>query len=133
MNELTFQEAVELARAFREAGGKTIDYIEENSGTLSHEQIDKLTESSMFLLMNSAAIRTAAVSLLLDEVETSKEELIATTRNARDTLAAIQRVGKIVDVVTGLVELAGAVISKNPVTIAEKVFQLTEKLKELAS
>ena len=128
MPEMTFREAADLAKALREFGGALGDYVDDNMDQIAQSKAIQLNELSRVILSISSEVRTAAVGLLLDETSESKEELIRAAQNARDTIRHINNVGKAIRIATGLLQLAGAVMSKNPFAVVGAIVSLRDTL-----
>jgi len=111
---LTADDARVIADQFLEAAQAIDAYLDANKDTISQTDNDVLRDAQRNLLRSSASMTTAAVGLSIDQMADAAAELGQVITEARESLAHLESIGKAIRVAAGLVDLATAIIAKNP-------------------
>jgi len=113
MKKLTSQEAFQLSKSFRDLSVSLGDYRFANWDKLKEKQRKDIEDAEWSLLNASADIRTVAVGLVMDETQLSYENLQQTTSDAKEAVAELAVVRKVITIATSAVSLAGAIVSRD--------------------
>lgn len=118
--KLTSDDAFQLSKAFRDASVTLGDYRFANWTQLKPRQRKAIEDAEWSLLNASADMTTVAVGLVLDESQTSLQDLRKATAKASYAIKRLKTVGQVIEVATAAVGLAAAVIARDPAVIAKK-------------
>ena len=97
---------------------------ERRGGTSTPAEIQKMEESFDKVVTLSMMVRTEAVGLALEESALSVNSLKRATSRARRAVKTLQTIATVINIATKIVELAGAIISKDPINVARKSGEL---------
>lgn len=114
---LTDDDARAIADDLLDAAKDIDKYLDDNWGSMSRVEYETLSESASTLLRISSKMTTLAVGLSIEDMADDSAELKATIAQARKSLAKLKAVGKAIRVVAGLVDLATAIVSRDPKAI----------------
>ena len=114
---LTDDDARAIADDLLDAAKDIDKYLDDNWGSMSRVEYETLSESANTLLRISSKMTTLAVGLSIEDMADDSAELKATIAQARKSLAKLKAVGKAIRVVAGLVDLATAIVSRDPKAI----------------
>jgi chlorite dismutase len=124
----TADDARVIADQFLEAAEAIDDFLDANKDTISQADNDVLRDAQRNLLRSSASMTTAAVGLSIDQMADAAAELGQVITEAKESLAELESIGKAIRVAAGLVDLATAIIAKNPGGAFKAVKALREEL-----
>jgi hypothetical protein len=114
MSEITADDALDLAKAFKEAalalGNRQID----DWDALSSADRAMMTQEEFALLDISQRLITSAVGKILDDAQASLDQLKKATAEAKSAVDTIQNTKKIIDIATALITLGAAITVGNP-------------------
>lgn len=127
---LTDDDARALADGFLDTARDIDQYLDDNWGNISRAEYETLSESASTLLRIGGKMTTLAVGLSIEEMADDSAELKATIADARKSLAKLKAVGKAIRVAAGLVDLATAIVSKDPKAIFKAALGLHETVTE---
>jgi hypothetical protein len=128
---ITSDQALEIARLFHNASKKVGDYRINNYKKLSEEELQELENYQWDLLNYSSSFITKAVGIILKDMEVDLSAIIAATQEATQVVQRINEVKEVIGVITVLVELGGAIISRDPEAIVKKAVQVVEAAKKV--
>jgi len=111
---LTAEDARIIRDQFLAAAQAIDDYLDANWETISRSNYETLSESQKTLLRVSIFMTTEAVGLSIDQMADAAAELGQVIVEAKDSLADLHSVGKAIRITAGLVDLATAIIAKDP-------------------
>jgi len=117
MPSTTRDQALELAKTFRELSNQLGDYRFEHWGDLTPGQRKDIEDTEWTLLNHSSDFVTTAVGIDLDNVKKDLDAITRATTKAQKVLTRITRTKDILKVAAALVVLGGAIASNNPGTI----------------
>jgi hypothetical protein len=127
--KVSANEALELAKGFRDASTKLGDVLYENWASIAPKERDKLRSLEVTLLNLSTDLVTQAVGIVLDDAKAGLKELGAATTTAKKAIAKIENVKKVINVVTALIGLAAAIPTGNIGSIVSAVKNVQEAAK----
>lgn len=119
MAKLTATQARELARKFLDASTAVGNYRFDNWAKLTKEQRSQLEADAWDLLNFSTSFTTSAVGIALDDVEASAQALVEATEAAKRAIERINNVKQAIGIAAALIQLGGAIVSKDPGAIAK--------------
>lgn len=122
--KLTADQLFALSKRLRELSMAIGDYRFSSWNDLTEKQRGKLESAEWSLLNASSDVITYAVGLELDETQWAFDKLQGLIKDAQRTLKTLAQVRKAINIATAAVGLAGAIISKNPVAIAQQAKNL---------
>lgn len=125
---LTADDARVIADQFLEAAEAIDAYLDANKDTIGEADNETLRDAQKELLRSSASMTTAAVGLSIDQMADAAAELGQVIVEAKESLATLESIGKAMRVAAGLVDLATAIIAKNPGGVVKAVQGLREEL-----
>jgi hypothetical protein len=111
---LSLDDARELADLFRDAATAIRDYLRDNFNTSDSPDYQTLNDLAKTLVLRSSSMTTDAVGLAIDEMADDAAELQQVTTEAKESLAHLQTIGTVINVAAASVDLATAIVSKNP-------------------
>lgn len=107
--KLTAQNALDLARTFRDAAKAVGDYLYGNWNTLPPAGRDRLRSMDVSLMNVATDLVTHAVGIILDEGQASLNELSGATQEATQAVKSITEIKKAIVIATALIGLAAAI------------------------
>ena len=125
---LTADDARVIADQFLEAAQAIDAYLDANRAALSKDEKKSLRDAQKELLRSSAAMTTAAVGLSIDQMDDAAAELGQVITEAKDSLADLESIRKAIRVAAGLVDLATAIVAKDPGGAVKAALGLREEL-----
>jgi hypothetical protein len=111
--KLTADDALALAKAFREASTALGDYLYANWAKISESNRNKLRSLEMTLLNLATDLATQAVGIALDEGQCNLKALTDATKEAKKALEKIESAKNAIKVATALIGLAAAIPTGN--------------------
>jgi len=111
---LNADDAKELADRFLEAATAIDKYLDDNWTTIDRADYETMSESAKTLLRVCSFMTTVAVGLSIDQMQDDAAQLKQVTAKAKDSLARLQSVRRAMRVAAGMVDLATAIMSKDP-------------------
>ena len=127
---VTKKSAREIADGFLQSATAIDKYLDKNWGSISRAEYETLSESARTLLRVSAFMTTEAVGLAIADMKNEGDELKKVTSAARRSLAKLESVKSAIRVVAGIVDLATAIMSKDPGAVFKAAKGLRETVKE---
>ena len=127
---LNSDDARELADLCRNSASAIRDYLRDNFDSSDSPDYQRLKDLAMDLVVHGSAMTTAAVGLAIDEMADDAAELRLVTSEAKESLARLQTVGRVINVAAALVDLAAAIASRNPGGAFKAAKGLRKTLKE---
>jgi len=128
--KLTADDAKELARWFRELSVTLGNYRFSNWSKLSEEERAVIESKEWTLLNYSSDFITQAVWIILDDAQGSFEKLRQATAEAKKAISNIQTIKQVISIATSVIELAAAVMTKNPATIVTAIEHVINAVNE---
>lgn len=125
---LSDDDARRIADQFLDAAKAIDQYLDDNWETISRADYDSMSEAQKTLLRNSAVMTTAAVGLSIDQMQNPAAELGQVIEEAKKSLKKLEAVGKAIRVAAGLVDLATAILAKDPGAAFKAANNLREEL-----
>lgn len=111
---LTREDAGDIADGFLAAAEAIDTYLDAHRGTISQPDYDTMSGSALALLRDCGAMTTDAVGLAIDEMADDAAELKQVITGAKDSLDRLQAIGAAISAAAGLVDLAGAIVARDP-------------------
>lgn len=127
--KLTSQDALDLARTFRESAKAVGDYLYENWDVLSEASRGRLRSMDVTLMNVATDLVTHAVGVIIDEGQASLTDLSNATKTATDAIKKINDVKKSIVITTALIGLAAAIPTNN----LSSIFAAFQNLKKVTS
>ncbi len=128
---MTADQARQLADSFDSVATSTSKYISDNRQTLTVDQILALAEQMGDLHVAAAQLQGKALGLDLAAAQTSLTALKNLTVVGKKAIREIDKVGKVIVLLTTMVELAGAVAAQNPAAVGQGVIDVVNALKDM--
>jgi hypothetical protein len=125
MPTLTSQEGNELAMYFLGLAQAIGDYKFENWNSLSDADKDKLGKFQRSILNAGEDLLALSTTLVLNDVQEELNEIGNITKDIRKSINHLQSVQKVILIATNIVTLAGTIVSKNPLSIANAIIDLS--------
>jgi hypothetical protein len=125
---LTVDQARELADKYEALADSIQEQRLDKLDALSSEESKKLKTAERKARDLCASFTTDAVGLAIDETVASLRDLNEVTEKARDAIATLAKVNKIINIATTTVRLGMAVMSENPAAIGAALGELNEQL-----
>lgn len=107
--KMNSQDALALAQSFREAAKALGDYLYDNWNHIPPAARDRLRSMDVTLMNVATDLVTHAVGVVLDEGQTSLDQLTAASEQATQALQHIEDAKKAVSIATALIGLAAAI------------------------
>ena len=111
---LNADDAKELADRFLEAATAIDKFLDDNWTTIDRADYETMSESAKTLLRVCSFMTTVAVGLSIDRMQDDAAQLKQVTAKAKESLARLQSVRRAMRVAAGMVDLATAIMSKDP-------------------
>lgn len=111
---LNADDAKELADRFLEAATAIDKYLDDNWTTIDRADYETMSESAKTLLRVCSFMTTVAVGLSIDQMQDDAAQLKQVVAKAKESLARLQSVRRAMRVAAGMVDLATAIMSKDP-------------------
>jgi len=115
--KLTAQDALDLAKAFREAAKGVGDYLYGNWNALSAADRSRLRSMDVTLMNVATDLVTHAVGITIDTGQVSLSDLAGAAKVATDAFQKIADAKKSIVITTALIGLAAAIPTGNIATI----------------
>lgn len=128
--KLTIDDAKNLAISFRDVSVSLGKYRFDNWSILSEKQRTSIENMEWTLLNYSSDFITQAVGLILDDATASLKKIQQATAKAKQVIAKIKTIKKVIDVSTSVIGLAAAIVTKNPVAIASALANVVSTAEE---
>lgn len=128
MPSITADEARSLARAFSDLSHSVHVYLIDHWKALNPTQRKKLDAHQWSLLNLSSDLTAQAVSLTLQDVDSTLDGIKQATEKATETLRSIKKVETAVTIASAAASLAAAVASGHPDAIASSLSNLADLL-----
>jgi hypothetical protein len=125
---LSVDQARELADKYEALADSIQEKRLEKLDELSPQESKKLKNAETKARDLCASFTTDAVGLAIDETVASLEDLNEVTEKARDAIATLAKVNKIITLATTVVKLGAAVMSENPAAIGAALSDLNDQL-----
>ena len=129
MTKLSKQDAIALAKLFKEAALALGNFQLDNWESLSKSERRDLTDEEYSLLDHSQNLVTYAVGVMLDDAQTSLEEIKQATAKANQAIQSVKNVKKAIEVAAALVTVGAAIHAGNPGGIASAVANVARAIK----
>ncbi len=123
---LSAQDALDLATAFREAAKAVGDYLYGNWNALPSADRSRLRSMDVTLMNVATDLVTHAVGIAIDEGQVSLAALAGAANEATDVLRNVDQVKKAITIATALIGLAAAIPTGNIKTVVA-AFQNLQK------
>ena len=117
-----------VADRFLEAAEAIDTYLDANWGSIARPDYETLSESAKTLLRVSSFMTTVAVGLSIEQMEDDAAELKQVVAEAKESLARLQTIRGVIRVAAGLVDLATAIMARDP----GDIFKAAKGLHKLA-
>ena len=124
---LTADNARDIADQFLDAAKAIDQYLDDNFRGMTRPEYETLSESQKPLLRVSAFMTAVAVGLSIEQMADDAAELVQVIAEAKESLAQLEAVGRGIRIAAGLVDLATAIMAKDPGAI----FKAANNLREL--
>lgn len=111
---LAADDARAVADQFLEAAEAIDSYLDANWGSIARPDYEILSESAKTLLRVSSFMTTVAVGLSIEQMEDDAAELKQVIADAKESLGRLQAVRTVIRVAAGLVDLATAIMARDP-------------------
>lgn len=111
---ISADDARALADGFLEAAQAIDDYLDANWRTMERAEYETLNESVKTLLRVGGFMTTVAVGLSIDQMDDDAAQLKQVVAEAKESLSKLKAVGQAIRVAAALVDLAAAIVSKDP-------------------
>jgi hypothetical protein len=121
MPKITSQEALDLAKLFKEAALALGQFQLSQWDSLSKNERRRLTDDEYTLLDHSQNLITYAVGVMLDDAQASLDQIKNATTAANQAIKTINDIEKVIAVSAALVTLGAAIYSGNPSGVADAV------------
>lgn len=121
--KLTSEQAFQLSQAYSQLREAVGNYRLDNWNQLTPAQRQKLEDYEWTLATNASDFLQKSVVLLLTAPETQQavNNIVATTKDLVEAVKTLQGINKIFGVLTAAFTLGGAIISGNPIAIAQAI------------
>jgi HPt (histidine-containing phosphotransfer) domain-containing protein len=113
MTKITSQDAIDLAKQFKEAAVAVGDFQLQNWDNLSKDDRRSLTDVEYTLLDYSQDLVTYAVGKALDDAQASLAQIKDATARANRVVKTVNDVKKVIGIATALVTLGAAIYTGN--------------------
>ena len=132
---VTSDEALELARLYCETGGRLIQYSITPPIEISQTYRDELNSLGRDIAKESVRLVILADQTIIDEAQTSVEELKSVIGEAQDAIAHIKMVKWVIDLGTGILKMVNALLKTpaDPGGIAQALVELKGKIDSMPS
>lgn len=130
MARITANQLSGLGDSFFRVAQSVGDYRIENRGNLTKAENQRIKELHWELLNYADEFYTTSAKLVINDIRESIERITGITEKINRSYNKLKNFQKAVDIATGVVKLAGAVFSKNPVTIDNAISELEDILKK---
>lgn len=124
---ITANDARDIADRFLAAATKINEYLKANGDRIGQDDYKRINEAGKELLRKSGELTTEAVGLSIDEMEDDARELKELIGETEKNLAKLDHVRMVIRTVAGLVDLASAIMAKDP----RAVFKTAKSLAKL--
>jgi predicted tellurium resistance membrane protein TerC len=114
---ISADQAREIAREFLEMSHALGSYRFRNWSRLTKSQRQGLENAEWEMLNYSSSFVTAAAGIVLADMAHTLDEIAAATAEAKKAVAAITEVKDVLKVAAALIQLGGAIASRNPAAI----------------
>jgi hypothetical protein len=121
MTQITSEDALDLARLFKESALGLGQFQLDHWNNLSEGQRRDLTDQEYTLLDHSQNLVTYAVGVMLDEAQASLDDIREATVKANKAIQTVTNIKKVMEIATALITLGAAIYSANPSGIATAV------------
>ncbi|MGD0537753.1 MAG: hypothetical protein ABSC03_08920 [Verrucomicrobiota bacterium] len=121
MTQITSEDALDLARLFKESALGLGQFQLDHWNNLSEGQRRDLTDQEYTLLDHSQNLVTYAVGVMLDEAQASLDDIREATVKANQAIQTVTNIKKVMEIATALITLGAAIYSANPSGIATAV------------
>src|SRR5262249_40371807 len=121
MPKISSDDALALARLFKESGHELGQYQLDHWDELSKAQRNALTEKEHELLDNSQNLITEAVGVLLDDTKASLAQIKKATNQANDAIQTVKKIKKVLTIASALVTLGASIYAGNPGGTADAI------------
>lgn len=124
MGKLTAEQVKQLADDFMVMANDLGDYRYENFDNLSEEENQRLKELHLETLSHTTDLYTKAAVLVLDEVETSLDQINTITEETQRLYKGLTGVQNVLNRATSVLTLASAIIGLDPKGITSSIKDL---------
>ena len=121
MTQITSEDALDLAKLFKESAVGLGQFQLDHWNNLSEGQRRDLTDQEYTLLDHSQNLVTYAVGVMLDEAQASLDDIREATVKANQAIQTVTNIKKVMEIATALITLGAAIYSANPSGIATAV------------
>jgi len=121
MTQITSEDALDLARLFKESALGLGQFQLDHWNNLSEGQRRDLTDQEYTLLDHSQNLVTYAVGVMLDEAQASLDDIREATVKTNQAIQTVTNIKKVMEIATALITLGAAIYSANPSGIATAV------------
>ena len=128
--KITPDQARMIADEFMDAASVIDDYLDANYKNIAREEYEYLNESFKTLMRMSSFATTMAVDLSIEEMEEPGKELLGVIKTTKEKIKTLKKIGHMIRVTSGLVDMAGAIAAKDPGAIFKSAKNLRKTLKE---
>ena len=124
------QQVFVLSDYFHDLANALGEFIERNRSQFTPEERNSLFDSQVSLLQLSGDINMLGVAMVFDDVQQSLDQLEDITKSVKKSVKKALAVQDAINIATSLVELANAIISKDPKTIGAKTVAAFKAIKQ---
>ena len=114
------QQVFLLSDSFHQMALTIGEYISKNKSDLDDEDRNNLYDNQVSLLQQAADINMLGTALVFDDVQQSLTQLNSITSAVKKSMKKIMAVQNAINIAASLVELATAILNKNPKEIGSK-------------
>ncbi|GAB2485019.1 MAG: hypothetical protein EP311_05345 [Cytophagales bacterium] len=126
MAKLTPEQVRTLSDQFYFLGMAIGEYRYTHWDDLSLEENKELSDSQYAILKSGEDMLAFAAQLVMDEAQTSIQQIQGLTKEIQDTIKDLKNIQKAMDVAAGILVLGAAILEKNPEKIGSNLRGLLE-------
>jgi hypothetical protein len=126
MAQLTSQQANDLANNFLVLAQSVGDFRINNRSSLTVEDNQKLANWQWSIMNYGEDILAFSTTLVMNDVQTSLTQINDVASKIKGTIQTLQNIQKGINVAAAIVTLGAAIISKNPLTIADAISSVSD-------
>jgi hypothetical protein len=128
MAKLTSQQATGLANNFLGLAKVIGDFRYKNWNKLTKSEKKKLAAFKSQILKSGEDILAISTNLVMDDVQTSLEEINSLSSQIKGTVENLKNIQKGINIAASIVILGSSLISRNPKSIIDAIIGITDTL-----
>jgi hypothetical protein len=128
MAKLTSQQATGLANNFLGLAKVIGDFRYKNWNKLTKSEKNKLAAFKSQILKSGEDILAISTNLVMDDVQTSLEEINSLSSQIKGTVENLKNIQKGINIAASIVILGSSLISRNPKSIIDAIIGITDTL-----